>query len=536
MLFPAVINELANTMYVADTLPETVDDVERILLVDDNPTNLQVLLQTLSGRGYKLLIAKNGESALRIAHKARPALVLLDIMMPGMDGYEVCRQLKEDPATSDITVIFLSALDDTKDKVRGLETGAVDFISKPFQAEEVIARVETQLKIHRLEQALSARNRQLEADKARILESMNEGIFGLDSRGQITFANAAASIMTGWPMDTLIHRGLIELMLGEAGDEARSQHLAPIQEALNKGVSIRVDDALFWHKEGSSFPVSYSCTPIMEDGQPNGAVVVFTDISSKKRGQAALQKALDELETQKEKLTHVSRLSIMGEMAAGFAHEVNQPLTAISNYAQVAKRMMVRLEHKDDDVYDSLYEAMDKINIQARRAGEIIARIRSFVKKPDHVLGCVDPIKLISDTVKLAEVDARNNSMEIHTEVAQNLPEVKVDPVQIQQVALNLIRNGMEAMRDQDTRDMGIWVKAGQVDDQFVKVSVIDRGYGLADDAEEKLFTPFYTTKSDGMGIGLTVCHSIIHSHGGRLTFSRHPEGGTIFEFTMPIA
>ncbi len=536
MLFPAVTNELAKTMYVADTPPETVDDVERILLVDDNPTNLQVLLQTLSGRGYKLLIAKNGESAVRIAHKAKPALVLLDIMMPGMDGYEVCRQLKEDPATSNITVIFLSALDDTKDKVRGLETGAVDFISKPFQAEEVIARVETQLKIHRLEQALSARNRQLEADKARILESMNEGIFGLDSRGRITFANAAASIMTGWPMDTLISRSLIELMLDEAGEEARSLHLAPIQEALSKGVSIRVDDALFWHKEGSSFPVSYSCTPIMEEGQPSGAVVVFTDISSKKLGQAALQKALDELETQKEKLTHVSRLSIMGEMAAGFAHEVNQPLTAISNYAQVAKRMMVRLEHKDDDVYDSLYEAMDKINIQARRAGEIIARIRSFVKKPDHVLGCVDPIKLISDTVKLAEVDARNNSMEIHTEVAQNLPEVKVDPVQIQQVALNLIRNGMEAMRDQDTRDIGVWVKAEQIDDRFVKVSVIDRGYGLAADAEEKLFTPFYTTKSDGMGIGLTVCHSIIQSHGGRLTFNRHPEGGTIFEFTMPIA
>lgn len=523
-------------MYVAETPSEPADDVERILLVDDNPTNLQVLLQTLSGRGYKLLIAKNGESALRIAHKAKPALVLLDIMMPGMDGYEVCRQLKEDPETNNITVIFLSALDDTKDKVRGLETGAVDFISKPFQAEEVIARVETQLKIHRLEQALSARNRQLEADKARILESMNEGIFGLDSQGHITFANAAAAMMTGWPIDSLINTGLISLMLGEAGDDARSQHLAPIQVALNKGVSKTVDDALFWHKDGASFPVSYSCTPIMEEGKPNGAVVVFKDITEKKKGQAALQKALDELDAQKDKLTHVSRLSTMGEMAAGFAHEVNQPLTAISNYAQVAKRMMARLENTDNDIYESLYEAMDKINTQARRAGEIIARIRSFVKKPDHVLTTVDPAKLLKDTVKLAEVDARNNSMEIHMDLADQLPAVKVDPVQIQQVALNLIRNGMEAMRDQETRDVGVWVKAAKVDEQFLKVSVVDRGYGLADDAEEKLFTPFYTTKSDGMGIGLTVCHSIIQSHGGRMSFQRHPEGGTIFEFTMPIA
>ncbi|WP_257285568.1 response regulator [Endozoicomonas sp. SESOKO1] len=520
-------------MYLAEASVEQHEE-ERILLVDDNPTNLQVLLQTLSGRGYKLLIAKNGESALRIAVKAKPALVLLDIMMPGMDGYEVCHRLKEDPETRNITVIFLSALDDTKDKVRGLETGAVDFISKPFQAEEVIARVQTQLKIHKLEQALSARNRQLEADKARILESMNEGIFGLDRLGMITFANPAASAMTGWSIEQLTGQNLIQLMKGdENGSSGVSGPMAPIQVSLVKGVSKTVENATFLHSDGSPFPVDFSCTPIMQNSAPSGAVVVFRDISEKKRQQEALQKALDELESQKEQLTHVSRLSTMGEMAAGFAHEVNQPLTAISNYAQVARRMLARLELKDDL---GLSEAMEKVNTQARRAGEIIARIRSFVKKPDHVLGSVDPNRLIQDTYKLAEVDARNNHMEIHLEQEEGLPDVKVDPVQIQQVALNLIRNGMEAMRDMDTRSIGVYVRTEKLDDSFVKVSVIDRGHGLADDAEEKLFTPFYTTKADGMGIGLTVCHSIIQSHGGRLTFHRHPEGGTIFEFTMPIA
>ncbi|MFK0569676.1 response regulator [Endozoicomonas sp.] len=520
-------------MYLAEA-PVEQHEEERILLVDDNPTNLQVLLQTLSGRGYKLLIAKNGESALRIAVKAKPALVLLDIMMPGMDGYEVCRLLKESPETRNITVIFLSALDDTKDKVRGLETGAVDFISKPFQAEEVIARVQTQLKIHKLEQALSARNRQLEADKARILENMNEGIFGLDRMGQITFANPASSVMTGWSIKQLTGQNLIHLMQGENNEAAHlSGPLSPIEVSLNKGVSKTVENATFLHSDGSLFPVDYSCTPIMESSSPDGAVVVFRDISEKQRQQEALQKVLDELESQKEQLTHVSRLSTMGEMAAGFAHEVNQPLTAISNYAQVARRMLARLALEDDL---DLSEAMEKINTQARRAGEIIARIRSFVKKPDHVLGSVDPNRLIQDTYKLAEVDARNNNMEIHLEQEDGLPDVKVDPVQIQQVALNLIRNGMEAMRDMDTRSIGVYVRTERQDENFVKVSVIDRGHGLADDAEEKLFTPFYTTKPDGMGIGLTVCHSIIQSHGGRLTFQRHPEGGTIFEFTMPIA
>jgi sigma-B regulation protein RsbU (phosphoserine phosphatase) len=137
-------------------------DTESILLVDDNPTNLQVLFQTLDGVGCKLLVAKNGEIALSIAGKARPDLILLDIMMPGIDGYEVCRQLKSVPATADIPVIFLSALGDTEDKVKGLQLGAVDYITKPFQPDEVIARVNTHLTIHRLKREVESRKDQLE--------------------------------------------------------------------------------------------------------------------------------------------------------------------------------------------------------------------------------------------------------------------------------------------------------------------------------------------------------------------------------------
>ena len=135
---------------------------ESILLVDDNPTNLQVLFQTLEGVGCKLLIAKNGEIALSIAGKALPDLILLDIMMPDIDGYEVCRQLKANPATSDIPVIFLSALGDTEDKVKGLQLGAVDYITKPFQPDEVIARVNTHLTIHRLKREVESQKDQLE--------------------------------------------------------------------------------------------------------------------------------------------------------------------------------------------------------------------------------------------------------------------------------------------------------------------------------------------------------------------------------------
>ncbi len=150
------------------------DQPEQILLVDDNTTNLQVLHQTLDGRGYKLLAAKNGEAALMIARRAKPSLILLDIMMPGIDGYEVCQTLKEDPETEEIPIIFLSALGDTKDKVKGFELGAVDYVSKPFQAEEVIARVNTHLTIGRLSKSLAGKNKELKAANDFLEERVRE--------------------------------------------------------------------------------------------------------------------------------------------------------------------------------------------------------------------------------------------------------------------------------------------------------------------------------------------------------------------------
>jgi DNA-binding NtrC family response regulator len=142
------------------------DDADRILMVDDDPTNLDVLRHTLDGRGYRLFVTRSGESAIEVARRVHPALVLLDIVMPGIDGYETCRRLKEDPDTRDAAVIFLSSLDETKDKVRGLEVGAVDFVAKPFQRDEVVARVNTHLTLQRLRRQVEARNAELARELA----------------------------------------------------------------------------------------------------------------------------------------------------------------------------------------------------------------------------------------------------------------------------------------------------------------------------------------------------------------------------------
>src|SRR5690349_1968812 len=146
------------------------DEADRILLVDDDATNLDVLRHTLDGRGYRLFVTRSGESAIEVARRIHPGLVLLDVVMPGIDGYETCRRLKEDPETREAAVIFLSSLDEAKDKVRGLEVGAVDFVTKPFQKDEVVARVNTHLTLQRLRRQLETRN----ADLARELAVAQE--------------------------------------------------------------------------------------------------------------------------------------------------------------------------------------------------------------------------------------------------------------------------------------------------------------------------------------------------------------------------
>ncbi len=274
-----------------------------ILLVDDNPTNLQLLFGTLKGLGHKLLVAKSGEDALKVAQWAQPDLVLLDILMSGIDGFETCAQLKADPQTRDIAVIFLSALDDTDDKIKGLSMGAVDYIAKPFQAEEVIARVETHLTIARLRTELAERNRQLEAANQPILDSVGDGIYGLDLDGNITFANPAASQLTGYSQEGLIGHSIHELHLYARWDGSPYHFIETgMYQTLKQGIAKQSDSDVFWRHSGDHFAVSWTCTPIKRGGEVQGAVLAFRDITQRKRQEHQLRDALAEVERLRDRL------------------------------------------------------------------------------------------------------------------------------------------------------------------------------------------------------------------------------------------
>lgn len=501
---------------------------DQILLVDDNPINLQILYKTLQGCGYKLLIAKNGETALEIARVAKPSLVLLDVMMPGMDGFEVCQRLKADPETTAITVIFLSALGDSQAKVKGFALGGVDYIAKPFQADEVVARVRTHIKIHRLESELERRNSELEEENQQILNAINEGIIGLDRDGRVTVLNPAAAAITGRSPGDVIGERLysLQLLQGEHSSDIGEEQTLPYR-AYRLGQTVHSDMELINRHNGDLLPVAINCSARKE----GGAVLVLRDISEWLENEETLRLTREELESQRQHMAHMERLSTSGEMAAGIAHEVNQPLTAVVNYARVGKRMLAR----PDFNRDKLTELLDKLDTQAVRASEVIQRLRSYVKKPDIGRRQIDMNQLLQEVIALAEVDSRISDVAIHFEFEGGLPTVNVDVVQIQQVALNLIRNAMEAMADSPHKQLGVVVQTVAKNNN-VCFRVIDRGHGLSEEAQTQLFRPFFTTKANGMGIGLSICQSIVQAHGGEIGCQRNPEGGVTFFCCLPAA
>src|SRR5690606_1028945 len=221
-----------------------------------------------------------------------------------------------------------------------------------------------------------------------------------------------------------------------------------------------------------------------------------------------------------------SRLTTMGEMASSLAHELNQPLTAISNYSMGAVAMLKAGNPKPEQ----LLEALEKAASQAERAGKIISRIREFVKRSEPRRQTVPISRILDNAIAFADIDARKRQVSIEHELPERDPTVLADPILIEQVLLNLLKNGVEAMEGSEHSQLHV-----RVTEQLplIEIAVIDRGHGLRD--PERLFEPFYSTKSEGLGMGLNICRTIIESHHGRLWAGANPDGGTIFRFTLPV-
>ena len=282
--------------------PQLIEDKEIILLVDDDPINLSILKENLTSLKLPLITIDNGADAITITLEKKPVIILLDVMMPKMNGYETLKILKNAGALSYTNVIFMSALDSGLDKARGLKSGAIDYIGKPFVTDEIIARIKTHLTIYRLKKALEHKNKELINTNAYLLEAVAEGVYGIDQEGKITFANPAACRLTKFVEKELIGQPFHHLHLKEtaAGDFYPYQE-SPLYQTLTKGTSFNQIEGYF-NGKNKKFPILYSSNPLKQNNQVYGAVIAFQDISKQHKSFRDLKAALKNVSQSEEKL------------------------------------------------------------------------------------------------------------------------------------------------------------------------------------------------------------------------------------------
>jgi signal transduction histidine kinase len=265
------------------------------------------------------------------------------------------------------------------------------------------------------------------------------------------------------------------------------------------------------------------------------ALIFWLLFERQRRKRAAEQASKAGLETRRyrENLAHLARVHTVGEMSTAIAHEVNQPLVAIKNYALAARR---RLSGDGSMGFAKVEELLDKIGGQASRAGDVLQSLRAMVRKHESEATEVEVGRLVANVVKLVELESRNGYIQVETSIAPNLPPVFVDGIQIEQVVLNLTRNAIEAIEEAGIASSVIKVGVvGTADDEIV-VSVADCGPGIALDDAEHIFDPFYSTKGGGLGVGLSISRAIVEAHGGQLSLAPNDGGGCVFRFTLPVA
>ena len=360
-------------------------------------------------------------------------------------------------------------------------------------------------------------------------DSLVTGLRARDNQGRITYVNPAFCEMVGFESKELIGKSIPAPywppeMVDEYGQRQalRLAGNAPPREGV---------ESVFMRKNGERFAVMIFEAPLINAmGEQTGWMGAVLDISEQRRVEEVSRAS-------QERLQATARLATVGEMASLLSHELNQPLAAISSYATGSMNLLQDAAVKDPQLAETLGSAIQRIGQQAERAGKVIKSVHDFVRRRDQAREAVTPRALLDDVMPLVILQARKLGVRVVVNCPPDLPAVLCDRTMVEQVLLNLARNGMQAMADDTPHKvltLAVRPAASNATSRWLEFSVADLGQGIPEGVAEKLFTPFFTTKQEGMGLGLSLCRTVVEQHGGFLSHSANQPRGTVFSFTLP--
>lgn len=352
-----------------------------------------------------------------------------------------------------------------------------------------------------------------------VTDSIPAYVAYIDVGQKIRFLNKRNQEFKGLPQEEIVGRPLREVI----GD-ARYEAIKPYIDVVLSGKAVTFEKSHDYPRHGARTVTSSFIPDVDEAGRVLGYYSVTIDVTELRASERQLRQLRDEL-------LHAGRLSTMGEMAVGIAHELNQPLAAISTYCFAGRAVLQRSETPNEE----LQAILSKLEEQALRAGRIIERLRAMTRKTTSPRAAADVNRLVRDVVELTEAELRQQQIELVLNLGAQLPPVVVDVVQIQQVLLNLVQNAVDAMREAPPSRRRLEIETLVSGDACVEVVVRDSGCGISEEQERRLFSPFFTTKSNGTGMGLAISRSIVETHDGRIWVKRNAGQGVAVGFTLAL-
>jgi signal transduction histidine kinase/CheY-like chemotaxis protein len=495
----------------------------KIIVIDDDPFQVQLLVTILKLENYDIIGYKDNLQALEDVPRILPDLILLDLIMPQVDGFEICRRLKADERTRDIPVIFVTAKKDQATESEGFKVGAVDYVTKPFNPVVIKARIRTHLELKRhrdaLQQLVDERTAERDKSQQQFRDLVEKSLVGIaivqDERLVYQNPELARTISDLAGRIEARDFGFIQ-----------PDHLPQLKTAYQsiaegRSNSTEIDIRLLAQgraDRGQEFRW-FNCRASTFTYQGKQAILVnLADITHTKE--------LEKL------LLNRNKMSSLGRIASGMAHEIRNPLTGITSYLYTLEQLCESQTLLPKDI-NLMKEIVSQLKLASHKVDAVIKRVLDFSKPTAPQMVLIDINRCLENILGLAAVTIRKAGIQVDASLAKSLPQCYGDVALIEQVFLNLIQNAARALKGV-TGEKKIAIASSAVGNQIC-ITVSDSGPGVPEELKDKIFDPFFTTNPDGSGIGLSIAQRIVTDHNGTLTVNAAKLGGALFTVSLPI-